>query len=353
MFRAQLGLAQKLRWMLDEFRLEHGGIVATGWFFCQFHRIEGVRFLIDGKRVVEANEIIADQAINQLWNLLPASAWRFRLNANVDASDGPFHTIELLPSGKSSEERSEASSWTIFDAERESDPFPPGDNIYRVIGNHATASYQLGGATVAKRLDSYVRRLTGKGFSQIGPVLDWGCGCGRVSRYLRKLGCTDLVGADVDATNVDWCRENMPWLDAKLIGFDPPMPFEDERFSLVFGISIFTHLREEAQFAWLSELGRVLKPGGLAILTVMTSHQLALQLSDAGTIEKLDDTGFLVTEDNDQIHIGDGEVNDYVNTYHSEGYIYENWQDNFDLVGIVPFLGAHQDAVVLRKRLVE
>jgi SAM-dependent methyltransferase len=338
--------------MMDEVRVEGSRLHVRGWFFCHFFPVDGVRFLIDGKRLVEADNVWADPELDKLWSALPtASIWRFQLVTDVAVEDGPFHTIELLPSGAINDKGSEASSWAVFDPTSETDPLPPADNIYRVIGNRMVAPYQLGGATVATRLGAYVRRLTGKGIDQIGPILDWGCGCARVSRYLRTLGCEDLIGADVDATNVEWCRANVPWLDAQLIEFDPPMPFANEQFSLVFGISIFTHLRQEAQFAWLSELARVLKPGGLAIVTVMTKHQLALQKADAETIVKLDSVGFLVSEDNDQIHIGAGEVNDYVNTYHSEGYIHENWQSELELIEIVPFLGAHQDAVVLRKPL--
>jgi len=43
----------------------------------------------------------------------------------------------------------------------------------------------------------------------------------------------------------------------------PPMSYEDNMFDFVYSISIFTHLPEDMQFAWLQELQRITKPGGI------------------------------------------------------------------------------------------
>ncbi len=49
---------------------------------------------------------------------------------------------------------------------------------------------------------------------------------------------------------------------------DPPLPFEDASLALVYSISVFSHLDEHHQDQWLGELRRVLKPGGVALLSV-------------------------------------------------------------------------------------
>jgi hypothetical protein len=48
----------------------------------------------------------------------------------------------------------------------------------------------------------------------------------------------------------------------------PPTDLPGDHFDLVFSYSVFTHLREDVHFAWLDELGRLVKPGGLLILSV-------------------------------------------------------------------------------------
>lgn len=47
-----------------------------------------------------------------------------------------------------------------------------------------------------------------------------------------------------------------------------PLRFPDEYFDLIFNQSVFTHFDENYQDAWLIELERVTKPGGVLLLAV-------------------------------------------------------------------------------------
>lgn len=96
-------------------------------------------------------------------------------------------------------------------------------------------------------------------------VLEFGCGCGRVARHLLARR-PRLQGCDVNPRLVAWCDENLPGR-YQVNAAAPPAPFPDRSFDLVYALSVFTHLTDEAARAWLKDLARLVRPGGLAMLT--------------------------------------------------------------------------------------
>jgi SAM-dependent methyltransferase len=98
-------------------------------------------------------------------------------------------------------------------------------------------------------------------------ILDFGCGCGRVARHWAGLRGPHLHGCDYNPELVAWCRESLGFMEARVNGLEPPLPYEDRRFELVYAISVLTHLTEELALAWLDELARVLRPGGRLLVT--------------------------------------------------------------------------------------
>ena len=84
-------------------------------------------------------------------------------------------------------------------------------------------------------------------------VLDFGCGCGRVTRYWTEFAGT-VSGGDVSAKAIEWCRVNMPFARFELNRLEPPLAFADESFDLVYALSVFTHLTDELQLDWRDEL---------------------------------------------------------------------------------------------------
>ncbi|MCP6725914.1 class I SAM-dependent methyltransferase, partial [Klebsiella pneumoniae] len=83
----------------------------------------------------------------------------------------------------------------------------------------------------------------------IGSVLDFGCGCGRVTRWWADFEGA-VAGSDVNAEAVAWCRENLGFASFEQNALAPPLDFDDASFDLVYALSVFTHLTEELQLAW-------------------------------------------------------------------------------------------------------
>ncbi len=100
-------------------------------------------------------------------------------------------------------------------------------------------------------------------------ILDWGCGPGRVIRHLPKAvdnGCS-YYGTDYNAKTIDWCKKNLPGIEFNNNKLEAILPYYDNFFDAIYGISIFTHLSEQLHYDWMKELTRILKPGGIMFLT--------------------------------------------------------------------------------------
>ena len=98
-------------------------------------------------------------------------------------------------------------------------------------------------------------------------MLDFGCGCGRVTRNWAGLSGVQVAGTDLSRPAVDWCRRHLPFARFEENGLEPPLVFDDESFDLVYALSVFTHLTADLQLAWRDELRRVLRPGGFLLVT--------------------------------------------------------------------------------------
>ncbi len=108
-----------------------------------------------------------------------------------------------------------------------------------------------------------------EGIGELQSVLDFGCGAGRVLPWIAQtVPGTACFGVDVDVEAVGWAEQRWPSLRWMACDFEPPLAFEDDSFDLIYSISVFSHLDAGRQDRWLSELTRVLRPGGSALLSV-------------------------------------------------------------------------------------
>ena len=93
-------------------------------------------------------------------------------------------------------------------------------------------------------------------------VLDFGCGDGRLS---AELDAAELTAADVSLTALERARRRLP--EARIVELEPdaPLPFDDGAFDLVLCSETIEHVRDVQLL--LSEVRRVLRPGGVLALT--------------------------------------------------------------------------------------
>lgn len=151
-------------------------------------------------------------------------------------------------------------------------PLPPALLRAQAGPKHADAAYFLQSGEHHAELIRELLREQGSSVEDVGALLDWGCGCGRILRHWAGLEATRVCGCDINPKMVEWCNEHLPFADASVNDLFPPLPYADSTFDLVYAFSVMTHLSEELQHAWMDECNRVLKPGGYLLFSTLGEY---------------------------------------------------------------------------------
>lgn len=157
----------------------------------------------------------------------------------------------------------------------------PSARLLVAIGGLTTArAYLHGGQRIAQVIEETLRQQ-GLEMESLSSILDFGCGSGRVIRRFHRLAGTgvSLNGCDYNPALIAWCKANLPFAAFDTNALAPPLPYESGQFDLVYSFSVFTHLNEPLQLAWLQELRRVVSAGGYLLITVHSDASIS-QLSD-------------------------------------------------------------------------
>lgn len=147
---------------------------------------------------------------------------------------------------------------------------------------HAMARGALaagGGFNSADVVATAVQRAGGE-LAKVERALDFGGSSGRVVRVLQAAyPATDWHSCDPNADAIAWGNEHLSPIRFHVSPQEPPLPFDDGQFDLVYAVSVWSHLAEAAALRWFQEMKRILRPGGLLMATVQgwhTTHHLAV-----------------------------------------------------------------------------
>jgi SAM-dependent methyltransferase len=189
-------------------------------------------------------------------------------------------------------------------------PVPPPRLRVLVARRSSVTAFLESGAMEAEAIRELVARH-GSPIDEMGSVLDFGCGCGRIARHWAGLEEGRVFGCDHNRDLVLWCRHNLPFIDARVNAALPPFPF-DRRFELIYAVSLFTHLSESAQRAWIDECRRALAPNGILLFTTLGDRYVdRLSASERRAFER----GEVVTR------FREGEGSNLCVTYHPEAFL--------------------------------
>jgi 2-polyprenyl-3-methyl-5-hydroxy-6-metoxy-1,4-benzoquinol methylase len=229
--------------------------------------------------------------------------------------------------------------------------FPPPASRRRVHGAEVEPAFRLEGYTTFLKLRRILRERFQRDYDQFGAILDWGCGCGRMTRYFHWMPKARVTGIDIDAGNIAWCKSNLRFGNFMRVGLHPPTALRANHYDLLIGISIFTHLLERDTHDWLAELERIAAPGALLLMTIHSDATAARADLPEPVWRRWKQAGFADAGANADLE-GEMSVQDYYrNTFFTREYVLAEWTKYFEVLEIVPgYIGNHQDLVVMRKR---
>lgn len=228
----------------------------------------------------------------------------------------------------------------------------PSDELLYTIGGGDAFKYRLGGRTLFHRFQNALRAETGHGFADAGRILDWGCGPGRIAaQVIPELESpTDFTGADIVSTSVDFANAEVA-PQFKLCGVAPPLPLESSAFDCVYAYSVLTHIPGSMLRLWVEEVARVLKPGGVAMLTTMGELAFAHFRTNRGeaAFRQWLEAGVSDEVANEQLANTNVPEGYYRNTWIPEAAMRDLCKGLFDVQRVVKNFYFYQDMFVLRR----
>lgn len=149
------------------------------------------------------------------------------------------------------------------------------------------------------------------------------------------------------------CGSHQPTSGVRLVNgiLPPPLDVRDATFDVVISNSVFSHLTLDAARAWTDEMARIMKPGGLALLSYHGDFSLATFLSNSeALVRKVMATGFNSDSRANEVNdvISDPEY--YRNTFMTDRFARDLFGDKFSICDqLVGTVSRFQNVAVLRR----
>lgn len=231
-------------------------------------------------------------------------------------------------------------------------PRVPPENLRRTsCGGPTEHTHLVSSINDLERLVQLWELYAAKPFTAIDGVLDFGVGCGRVLKWFAKnLEPSRCHGVDVRQACIAWLQEHYPGTYSRC-STNPPLPFPDDSFDLVYALSVFSHLNLDSNRKWLAELVRVCRPDGRIILSthgaftlfvIMNSeeHQAHMRVPReraAQLLRELPRSNFAYHRiEPENVSVLEGPEDDYGQAFFNETFVLNEWKAGVELLGCVP-----------------
>jgi SAM-dependent methyltransferase len=254
--------------------LSDGSLTVAGWLLLPDRPLNQIDVYLDGISVLRSVGLTECQDVAISYKWIPhalTSGFNFVLPLSRKQSAGTS-VLEFIafdggtPAGRFSH---------LVRADLDRFPSPPKDYAFRVNRNRDLHYFKVGGL---RTFGHFMRAALQHGrLSGMKRILDWGCGCGRVTAHLMGIeDGPEVFGCDIDPLAIEWCNRHLKEGAFSVIKPLPPTPYPDAHFDLIVSYSVFTHLTRDVQEAWLQEMQRLLSPRGIFLATVHGKFPLSV-----------------------------------------------------------------------------
>ncbi len=220
-------------------------------------------------------------------------------------------------------------------------PLPPYELAFDAYGSTDWNAYYEQGNAFAQLIGGQLsKHIKGKS----ADICEWGCGPARILRHMQTHMSgknVSLYGCDYNAKTIAWCKGALQNIDFKVNNLEPPLPYAASAFGGIFSVSVFTHLSEEMHHAWIRELHRILKPGGILLITTHGKNASSRLLASE---KELFDRGALVVRARMQ------EGKKWFLAYHPDEFIRGKLLTDFDVLENGRFASTQDYWVAKKKR---
>jgi SAM-dependent methyltransferase len=232
-------------------------------------------------------------------------------------------------------------------------PVPPEELRWRAAGTRDAEAFLASGSAIVEFLDRQALAAERKSLADFSSILDFGCGCGRVMRWLRPAAdqWASVHGTDIDPAAIAWCKQNIADASFALNADQPPLSYPDKSMDLACAVSVFSHFDAGQQFRWLAELQRIVKPGGYLLITFR--HREGLDaVADPALRDRLwsdldrDGMAFASAADT----AAGPSPSWYGDAWRTPEYVHKAWGSYFEVCHIHPAGAIPEETAVLRAR---
>lgn len=193
---------------------------------------------------------------------------------------------------------------------------------------------------------------------------EMGCASGRVLRhFVAQHDGLNVWGSDINNRHIEWMRLNLPD-NIKIFQNTilPQIPIESNSIDIACAFSVFTHI-DDMDLAWLCEIRRVLKKGGIFYVTIHSDDTWKYMSPKDQIYKNLMDLApyindYEISENflagnlpNDKTVFSWHAENYNTNVFHKKDYIFREWGRFFKVHEIIRAGAEYQDVVVMQKPL--